>query len=795
MAIKKHSFHKSRLSLFISIVFGTHCGNADVITVSDQCSLIDAILAANQDTPVGGCNKGSGEDIIELPQGKVFSYQEPYTPGQTNGNGLIELNALPLVRESLAINGNGSVIERVNSSDKEFRLIGTTLEFPPKQIQLTLNDLTLRNGLLVSLSNDIEGICGGAIKADFMHKVVLNNSTVTQNKAGSGGGICGSVELNNATVSHNIATSKGGGVALNFGEIIEANHSSIVNNLSYSTGGGIASTTAQVNINDSTISGNSATSGAGFSSGSSPGRRGSLDPYCRQSLVQRSVISGNMATQNGGGIRETCTLKVVDSIVENNKAVDGAGIYLHPNGHADLIGSTISTNTASGNGGGIYGAVEAINSTISNNTAQKGGGFFGEPTFIHSTITENQADQAAGVYISVLKTDGYIFLDSFQIVNSVIANNTGQDCMFNPNLDGVFNKKLSFEPNLNNWFGDSSCDGNASGNPLIAGLADNGGLTLTHALLPDSPLMNAANISFCLNTASDQDQRGIQRFDNLFCDIGAYEVANTSEPSVPELPIILVNRVNINHMPKRVDFSSNQTFHQPPVIILGPLSYNGSQPATTRITQIDTSGFSLKVQEYNYLDGFHVTESTNFLAIPPGLYQLTDNQGTTIIIEAGFIELGAASWKKHVFNADFPQIPILFTTVQTDNGKDAVTERIRLLDKKGFFIRLFEEERLNPGGHIKERLGYVAIHSSKPESIIPVNGENLELKIIPRFKLTHIWQAINGIVRLKIEEEQSLDAETSHVIETINMVTIGPHVFAEDISGHGYDTSTIRKLQ
>ncbi len=71
----------------------------------------------------------------------------------------------------------------------------------------------------------------------------------------------------------------------------------------------------------------------------------------------------------------------------------------------------------------------------------------------------------------------------------------------------------------------------SSGSPLdprLAPLADNGGPTLTHALLGDSPARNAGNPltpgsggSACVGT----DQRGLPRPFGAHCDMGAFEAA------------------------------------------------------------------------------------------------------------------------------------------------------------------------------------------------------------------------------------------------------------------------------
>jgi hypothetical protein len=61
-------------------------------------------------------------------------------------------------------------------------------------------------------------------------------------------------------------------------------------------------------------------------------------------------------------------------------------------------------------------------------------------------------------------------------------------------------------------------------NPMLGSLADNGGPTMTHALLPGSPAIDAADPAMCPSA----DQRGAPRVDGdgdsvAACDIGAFE--------------------------------------------------------------------------------------------------------------------------------------------------------------------------------------------------------------------------------------------------------------------------------
>src|SRR5262249_55376776 len=62
--------------------------------------------------------------------------------------------------------------------------------------------------------------------------------------------------------------------------------------------------------------------------------------------------------------------------------------------------------------------------------------------------------------------------------------------------------------------------------PLVAPLADNGGPTQTHALLPDSPAINAGPVPVATFDGNDNDQRGdgFPRVVGGVVDIGAFEV-------------------------------------------------------------------------------------------------------------------------------------------------------------------------------------------------------------------------------------------------------------------------------
>ena len=67
-----------------------------------------------------------------------------------------------------------------------------------------------------------------------------------------------------------------------------------------------------------------------------------------------------------------------------------------------------------------------------------------------------------------------------------------------------------------------TCPASEHGNPLLVGLANNGGPTFTQALGAGSPAIDAVPLA-APHCAGVTDQRGITRPKGALCDIGAYE--------------------------------------------------------------------------------------------------------------------------------------------------------------------------------------------------------------------------------------------------------------------------------
>ena len=211
----------------------------------------------------------------------------------------------------------------------------------------------------------------------------------------------------------------------------------------------------------------------------------------------------------GGGLKVDpgSVVTLTSSTIFSNVSYSGGGIY--STGVLTVLNSTIQSNTANSLGGGIAnsipGALYVLNSTLSGNTGPNGGGIYNEDalTLLNSTLSGNVSTAAGGG--SLRDTSNELVMR-----NTLIANSTGGDCA---------KPSGSIVSNVRNLIEDGTCSPALSGDPGLGPLADNGGSTDTHALLPGSIAIDAGDAATCLAA----DQRGIGRPQNETCDIGAYE--------------------------------------------------------------------------------------------------------------------------------------------------------------------------------------------------------------------------------------------------------------------------------
>ena len=214
------------------------------------CDLRDAITAANNDAPVGGCTEvdPSGDDVVDL----------------TGLTGSIELDSLPLqalptIQENVTIRGPGADLLRIDGLDA---------------IDLFL----VENGTLtierVTLANGMTGGRGGCISVQNA-ALVLRDARLTGCDAFNGGGIAvddgSTARVDRSLFDANTAGNSGAAILVS-ASTLEVNESTFSGNVAQQVGGAIGTfasdavgaLAASTRIHGSTLADNGATEGAGL---------------------------------------------------------------------------------------------------------------------------------------------------------------------------------------------------------------------------------------------------------------------------------------------------------------------------------------------------------------------------------------------------------------------------------------------------------------------------------------------------------------------------------------------------
>ena len=252
-------------------------------------------------------------------------------------------------------------------------------------------------------------------------------------------------------------------------------------------------------------------------------------------MIVGSTFVGNDAEQRGGALSalgtfgpdgpvEAVTTILNSTFRDNTGGFSGGAIASEFNATTSLINSALIANSA-GSGGAIIsgGAFTIINSTISDNTAEFNAGAIlhnsGTLMIAHSTLTGNRFGFGAAVSS---------FGAEITATASIFDNGPGANIEAIPRFplpgDPDPNPVGGFRSGGNNLFSDRLSFGLdpsdlVDTDPRLGPVRDNGGPTVTRALLPGSPAIDAAAPVLGVVT----DQRGITRPQGPAPDIGAFE--------------------------------------------------------------------------------------------------------------------------------------------------------------------------------------------------------------------------------------------------------------------------------
>lgn len=315
-------------------------------------------------------------------------------------------------------------------------------------------------------------------------------------------------------------------------------------------------------------------------------------------ILTNSVVKNN----NGyimvvaGGISNLGTMTLTNDRIINNQAYTTGGIQ--NNGVATISNSTVSDNQSGSNAGGIEnnGSLTLTKSLVSTNKsacASAGIQNLSALRIENSTVSDNISGLGGctgeGIYNA-----GELYLFNATVTNNSggiggVRNNSGTVYIRNTILQDCSGTVISQGYNLIQNTISCTIDSDVSGNltnldPKLNSLQDNGGPTLTRALLSSSKAINAGNPTGCMgnNGLLDTDQRGFPRVGQ--CDIGAFEYQGTDFLRQVFLPLII--------SPRYLGINGHVTFNGTAAsgVPLDLRFYNGSAWSTAASTTTSADG-------------------------------------------------------------------------------------------------------------------------------------------------------------------------------------------------------------
>jgi parallel beta-helix repeat protein len=417
--------------------------------------------------------------------------------------------------------------------------------------------------------NDITGNSasyGGGLYVYHSSPEMANNS-IAGNTAISAGGMMlnnSSAELKDNHITDNTATDKGGGMYLSYSSAQMEDNDIAGNTATY--GGGMYLSASSPELNDNRITDNTATyKGGGLYvysssptltdndiSGNSTLESDSLYEGGGGLYLQSSAptltgnrITGNAAQHRGGGLYlYYASPTLTDNDICGNSTAGsaawdegGAGLYLYGSSPT-LIGNDIAENSSGRHGGGLFlrncpspGPIVNGNDIADNSTWLCGGGLFvlySSPILTNNTICGNSASWAGGLVeysgsASILT--GNTIADNHgggvwqsggnaTITNCILWGNASAT---HPDLEDASATYSDVET------GNVSGTGNISEDPMFLGVGD-------YHVQVLSPCVDCGSNE--APSLPDTDKDGNPRILGFAVDMGAYEQADTTPPTV-----------------------------------------------------------------------------------------------------------------------------------------------------------------------------------------------------------------------------------------------------------------------
>lgn len=276
-----------------------------------------------------------------------------------------------------------------------------------------------------------------------------------------------------------------------------------------------------------------------------------------------------------------------------------------------------------------------------------------------------------------------------------------------------------------------------------------------------------------------------------FFTTGTGPVENQTGTEIGEAGIVITDQADQTEW-HSVDLDGE---YSNPVAFAQVMSYNGSQPCHVRLRSVNSTGFEFQIEEWNYLDGQHMSERIGYVVLEAGIHELEGG----VPLEVGTTSATHA-WSNVSFGASVGTDPAFVTRCQTRDGGQEVVTRNRRVSESGAAVRLQEEEARD-GTHTGETVGYLAmpqvrsaidaehVATTHQAANVRFSGERptepIVLASIDTYNGTdtadvRLRNVHRGGMELFVEEEASRDNEMIHNEEAIGYLRTGAGPLYDD---------------
>ncbi|WP_195822435.1 M10 family metallopeptidase C-terminal domain-containing protein [Roseobacter sp. MH60115] len=230
-------------------------------------------------------------------------------------------------------------------------------------------------------------------------------------------------------------------------------------------------------------------------------------------------------------------------------------------------------------------------------------------------------------------------------------------------------------------------------------------------------------------------------------------------------------------------------------VVMGPASSDGDQPLTVRVRNVTENGFEFQIDEWDYLDDYHIPVNISWMAGSVGDHVMTD--GTKISF--GKADAKTTDGGTVALNG-FDDKPMVFAQLTGDAEDRAITHRLDDISADSFDFRLQaqESDRNTVRDIDDENLYWVALDIADGSSIFErgfVNADHnytntgtvldgneaffadMQTLIGTDPSGLRYDRGSDGRVSVRVEEEESYDSEITHAVEKLAWFTMTEGVF------------------